>query len=184
MEKLLDAWDYDFDSYVREKVEQLRECSRFIAWLGEGFGGEGSVLEPLERGLRDGLARLNALPRSDPFWTGTNELPTEYKLADFARREFALRPDDADALWSFAAVTRHKVHPTTWVELIRRKMLSTRWAIELAWLGSVALTLPFEPPEGFVQLLQNFGETHPNKSVRDWARLCLEEMSTQRGSLK
>ncbi|GAA4607158.1 hypothetical protein BJY16_006185 [Actinoplanes octamycinicus] len=49
--------------------------------------------------------RLDALPRTDDFWTGTNHRATWYKLSDFGRRCLARDPADDVARWALVAMS-------------------------------------------------------------------------------
>lgn len=53
----------------------------------------------LERKLAAGWKRLDALPRTDPLWAGSNLQPTLKKAADLARILFHETPDDEEAAW-------------------------------------------------------------------------------------
>ena len=50
------------------------------------------------------LCRLNRLPRSDPFWTGTNRRPTIPKLRDYCKLILKDNPHDAIAIWTMGAL--------------------------------------------------------------------------------
>ena len=80
--------------------------------IDEYFESEirGSVLGPADlskddvfaraaRGLRDVLRRLDALPRTDPFWKDTNERATIHKLRRYCAVVTARDPGDVEAWW-------------------------------------------------------------------------------------
>jgi hypothetical protein len=54
--------------------------------------------------LRASLYRLDALPRSDAFWKGTNQRATILKLRDFLDAELSRDPKDGAALWGAIAL--------------------------------------------------------------------------------
>lgn len=65
-------------------------CNQFLRRVGE------CIFESLQR--------LNKLPRTDPFWQGTNKRPTILKLTDFGTHELKINPDNRQALWTLASL--------------------------------------------------------------------------------
>jgi hypothetical protein len=57
----------------------------------------------LRAALVGGLRRLDALPRDDPFWEGSNRRPTLGKLPDFANHVLGHAPQEEWACWLLAA---------------------------------------------------------------------------------
>jgi len=51
------------------------------------------------RAIRDGLRRLDALPREDSFWYPSNKAPTIFKLSEFSTLLLSTDAEDVDALW-------------------------------------------------------------------------------------
>jgi hypothetical protein len=83
--------------HLRGAADQIR--SAFAnRHLDKGFATR------LKTALVDGLYHLDALPRADPFWEGTNRRPTLGKLFDFAEYVLGRSPGEAWALWALAAV--------------------------------------------------------------------------------
>ena len=82
--------------HLRQVADDLR--SAFVEGLAPDFIGR------LRQTFVDGLARLDALPRSEAFWEGTNGRPTLEKLAAFARYVLARQPGDRGALWVLVAL--------------------------------------------------------------------------------
>jgi len=71
--------------------------------LASRYAGEGFVNQ-LRAALVDSFRRLDALPRDDPFWEGTNHRPTLAKIAAFAEYLVESNAKDELALWSLAAM--------------------------------------------------------------------------------
>jgi hypothetical protein len=57
--------------------------------------------------LRGGLVRLSLLPSDDPFWDGTNGVPTLFKLGGFCRMILSQNPDDEEVQWALVANAMH-----------------------------------------------------------------------------
>ncbi|MDD9940453.1 MAG: hypothetical protein OXU20_05260 [Myxococcales bacterium] len=73
--------------------------------IGEAWSLGASELHEWARGaLWNALKRLDALPRSDPFWVGTNNRPTVPKLVEHAAGLLERDPDDVAALETQAAI--------------------------------------------------------------------------------
>jgi len=89
------------------------------------------------RALLEGLRRLDALPRDDPFRKDTNLRPTFFKLHDFNRRLRERDPCDEQALWCEIALDQ--IHGSgylsveEWRQLHRCGGLNVRWPIHSAW---------------------------------------------------
>ena len=98
------AWgvrDSEFDEsrLDPEYVESLR------AVLGLGAD---RFIDRVVEALLDGLLRLNALSRDDPFWAGRTRSPTLHKLRDFTFEIAERDRKDVRALWTQAAF--HLLH--------------------------------------------------------------------------
>jgi hypothetical protein len=83
-----------------------RYCERT---LGKPHGYWNPELNPvladrIRHYLRLGLDRINALPATDSFWTGTNGEPTLYKLGDYFGPRLSSHPEDEDARWIMSAL--------------------------------------------------------------------------------
>lgn len=84
------------------------------------------------------FTRLDALPRDDPFWNGTNRRPTQYKLYDFCQKDLADNPDDIDTVWRRAAVEivlGYSYDPATWEKLINAGQVDAGWLLYAALWG-------------------------------------------------
>lgn len=105
-------------------------------WLAVGEAwqlGVGELHEWTHDVLHRGLHRLNAVPRTDPFWRGTNIRPTASKLGRFAHTLLERDPDDVAALEALAALAVASC-PTefaadVWMRLWRLGALDARRAV-------------------------------------------------------
>ncbi len=70
----------------------------------------------IQEKLRGGLARLNAVPESDPFWKGTNGDPTFGKLYEYLESALALNPGDEEARWILFALGLHYGDNDSWLK--------------------------------------------------------------------
>ena len=83
--------DAGVEDYVARELQFLR-------------GKEATRLDPefgsfLYRKLRDGLRRLDDLPREHPIWQGSDQRPTLAKLVDLSRTVLKDSPDDLQSRW-------------------------------------------------------------------------------------
>jgi hypothetical protein len=78
----------------------------FVASLSafSAVGGR-ELLDKLIDTLFDALRRLNAMPRSDEIWVGTNGRPTLFKLRDHVAVVLGANPGDPLALWTQIALS-------------------------------------------------------------------------------
>jgi hypothetical protein len=83
-------------AHLRDLTEQVRSAFS-AAYLEQGFAGR------LREAILGGLSRLDALPRDDPFWDGTNRRPTLQKVRDLASRVLERGPVEEWACWAWAA---------------------------------------------------------------------------------
>jgi hypothetical protein len=116
--------------HLREVAERV--CSAFSApHLDEALTGR------LRWRLLDGLRRLDALPRDDPFWQGTNRRPTLGKLRDLAERELHRGPRPAWACWAYAATSVlwccNDFGLPGWQGLHEQGRLQVAWAVGAAF---------------------------------------------------
>jgi hypothetical protein len=82
--------------HLRDLAEQVRSAFSG-ARLDQGFAGR------LREAIFVGLSRLDALPRDDPFWNGTNRRPTLHKISDLAGQVLERGPKEEWACWAWAA---------------------------------------------------------------------------------
>jgi hypothetical protein len=86
----------------------------------------------------EAFRRLDALPRSDRFWEGTNRRPNEYRLSGFCEKLLRDRPGDILAIWMRAAVASviaHYFHPPTWIRLMAVARPEITWPVSAALCG-------------------------------------------------
>jgi hypothetical protein len=95
------AWSVPDSEFDSEKLDPGFVASlRAFAALPSGA----AFLAKVREVLHDALRRLDAVSRDDPFWEGRNLRPTLYKLRDYNARIISKNPDDAEALWTQAAL--------------------------------------------------------------------------------
>ncbi len=115
--------------------------ARFLGLFREGAAelGLNAEFTRTMRGLVvEAFRQLDALPRSDAFWAGTNRRPTQYKLGDFCEKLLRDHPGDIQALWMRAAVTSMMglgFHPPTWTRLMAVASPDITWPISAALCG-------------------------------------------------
>src|SRR5687767_7728034 len=63
------------------------------------LNGDG-LFSRASRAILDGLYRLDALPREDPFWQNTNNRATIHKLGEFCRLLLKQNPANTRAIWT------------------------------------------------------------------------------------
>jgi hypothetical protein len=121
--------------HLRQLAEQVR--SAFSGrHLDDAFAGR------LRRALYDGLCRLDALPRNDPFWVDTNRRPTLGKIRELAGQLLGRGTADAWACWAFAATS------VLWCSndfgLPGWRGLHTLGLLDMAWPVQAACRLRFD----------------------------------------
>jgi hypothetical protein len=95
--------------------------------------GGGELIDRLIDTLFDALRRLNATPRSDELWAGTNGRPTLFKLRDHIAIVLGATPGDTLALWTQIALSI--VHGSStfgakqWRRLHHEGLDDVRWPI-------------------------------------------------------
>jgi hypothetical protein len=149
----------DMESNIREVLAGFRSSAsdprhcpdpyvlRQLAGRVEGGGQLGLEYRLDPRFIREmqalyleGFRRLDALPRDDPFWEGTNRRPTPGKMRDFCDKARRDNPGDLDALRILAAVLMmhglfdHRV----WERLLSAGQVEPAWSVYAALLaGSI-----------------------------------------------
>jgi hypothetical protein len=84
------------------------------------------------------LRALDALPRDDPFWDGTNRRPTGHKMGSFAATRSRDRPAGVPALWMTAAVqmvATQPFWPPVWKQLREAQGVDALWPLYAALHG-------------------------------------------------
>jgi hypothetical protein len=127
---------------------RLRPDPVVLAGMGEDFrslyrrfadlGIPGSVAGVFAARLLDCLREVDAQPREDPFWEGTNRRPTLWRMASWAHHRVAAEPADPAALTMAAAceaVYRHEFWLPTWVALVGSGVWDASYAVYAALNG-------------------------------------------------
>lgn len=138
----------------------------FVASLGAyATIGGGELLDRLIDTLFDALRRLNATPRTDELWTGTNGRPTLFKLRDHVATVLRADPGDSLALWTQIALTI--VHGSSnfgakqWRRLHHEGQDDVRWPI----LAALVTELNADPTGNeLVELLDRTGRVAPARA--------------------
>lgn len=128
------AWHYPDSDFRPDLVDP-----GFVASLRafEVVGG-GLFLDCVVDALFEALRRLNALPRTDELWSGTNGRPTLFKLRDHVACTLRAAPGDTAALWAQAGL--HLVHGSSnfgakyWRRLHHEGDADVRWPVLAALL--------------------------------------------------
>lgn len=99
--------------------------------------------------IKNGLNRINEIPRYDPLWRGTNGEPTIGKMQEFASKLLARDPKDFNARWSLVAYSLHvgeNHFAAAYLEpLIQEDFKNLRWLVAGArwlYLNTGVQTLP------------------------------------------
>ena len=83
--------------------------------------------------ISTGLAMMNGLSRSDPFWQGTNSRPTIYKLSEFCRMKRVEDPRNRALPWAVAVLPvwfgSNDFGQEAWLELSRLPEFDLRWPL-------------------------------------------------------
>ncbi len=91
--------------------------------------------------LRDGFWALDRLDRDDPFWEGTNRMPTLYKLPDYARYQIRAGNDLVEAAWLAIACDlvnwQLPIEPEAWRVLKQYDCLDLPFLVRAAWNAAV-----------------------------------------------
>jgi len=79
---------------------------------------------------------MNELPRTHPFWHGTNCRPTIYKLAELCRMRLAENREDSMALWAKAILPvwfgSNDFGQEAWAQLSHLPGFDIRWPLYAA----------------------------------------------------
>ena len=124
----MDVHEFDFDTNVKTA------CARILRLGGENPTISGpSFARRLADAVEQGLHRLDQTPRTDPFWIGTNGLPTLTKLSDFA----AFHAGDVDLALADLAIGLanggHEIASSAFWALDRA--FPIEWLAEAGWLS-------------------------------------------------
>lgn len=129
-------------------------------------GKEATRLDPefgsfLYRKLRDGLRRLDDLPREHPIWQGSDQRPTLAKLVDLSRTVLKDSPDDLQSRW---VLFGHKIltsSPDLEYSILEPAILndfsSIRWLVSAARWNYVFSGV--DPVIALRKPLENLGKT-------------------------
>jgi hypothetical protein len=124
----------DFSRYCddqRSVFAHLREQSSVLGLPRPG------LVELLEEALIEGLHWLNSLDRADPFWSGTNRLPTVYKLVEWTRWMTTSDPSARIAWYELATGVLGASKPVAdhaiWT-LLPAGSVRPEWLIEASWI--------------------------------------------------
>ena len=126
------AWSVEGSQFDYATVHQW-----YAATLRSVRGaGADEFVEKVIEALYEGLKRLNAVPRDDPFWESGNRRPTLFKLRDYNYRVTSKNPDDVGALWVQASL--YLLHGSTnfgakqWRRLHYNKRFDVSWPVMAA----------------------------------------------------
>jgi membrane-bound metal-dependent hydrolase YbcI (DUF457 family) len=141
------------EDYVARELQFLRgkEATRLDAEFGSF----------LYRKLRDGLRRLDDLPREHPIWQGSDQRPTLAKLVDLSRTVLKDSPDDLQSRW---VLFGHKIltsSPDLEYSILEPAILndfsSIRWLVSAARWNYVFSGI--DPVIALRKPLENLGKT-------------------------
>lgn len=142
----------------------------------------------------EAFRQLDALPRSDGFWEGTNRRPTGNKLSGFCEKLLRDRPGDIPVLWmraGVASVICLYFHPTTWMRLMAATRFDLSWPIGAALVGEAlgsydtvrdlvaVLTESGRVPEAMPELAR-MKQKAGNINASEWAGKVIDELSQVR----
>ena len=148
--------------------------ARFVASL-EAYAaiGGGEFVDKLIDTLFDALRRLNATPRSDALWSGTNGRPTLFKLRDHIAVVLGANPGDSLALWTQIALSI--VHGSSnfgakqWRRLHHEGLDDVRWPI----LAALVTELNADPTGNeLVELLDRTERIAPARAFLSTLDVC------------
>jgi hypothetical protein len=120
--------------------------------------------------LLECLRRLDALPREDPFWEGTNRRPTQGAMGKFLMDQFAAGNVDADALRMAAAyeyLIAQSFPPPTWSGLLRAGVRDASWPVYAALNGYDG---GYDTVAPLAELLRGVGAAGPARSALERLR--------------
>ncbi len=102
------------------------------------WGMPDDVTRTLANHLTSCLRELDALPRDDPFWDGTDRRPTEGRIREFCAGLLGDDPADSNALRMAAAyrfVIGQSSYPPTWRGLLKAGVWDLSWPVYAALNG-------------------------------------------------
>jgi hypothetical protein len=172
-------------------LRQIGEAMRVFLTEGSQLGANVDFSRKMCGLVVEALRQLDALPRGDAFWAGTNRRPTQYKLGDYCNKLVRERPGDVRALWLRAAVTSvigWGFCARTWIRLMAVASPDITWPISAALcgfgLGSydtvtdlvVVLTEADRVREALPELSRLKQENNP-AYVSNWAGKVIDELN-------
>ena len=116
-------------------LRELWQCLDSFVRKARQLGIDDDFIRRIRQAILDGFRRLDALPRDDPFWEGTNRRPTLVKFPRFCTKLLEDDPRDYGALWTLAAdaiVSYQGVNPRFWLSFIPAGGLDPCWPIYAA----------------------------------------------------
>lgn len=122
------------DPYVLGQLaRKIEEISRW----GREFQLDPRFLREMQDLYLEGFRRLDALPRDDPFWGGTNRRPTPGKMGAFCAQAHRDHPGDLDALRILAAVLviQGGFDYRVWKRLLSAGQVAPAWSVYAALLS-------------------------------------------------
>jgi hypothetical protein len=134
----------DDDDVIMRYICGEATLGEYIGWSGldsrlwHQCEGDESLLERYRHTLVKALEELDALPRSNDFWKGTNQRATLTKLPDFAALCRRTNLDDPFAIESEIALTLYgacgPIRVEHWLELTRLNALDLEWMTWATWI--------------------------------------------------
>ena len=122
------------DPYI---LRQLAGMIEGISQLGLEFRLDPRFIREMQALYLEGFRRLDALPRDDPFWEGTNRRPTLGKMRGFCAKAHRDDPGDLDALRILAAVLmmQGSFDYRVWKRLLSAGQVEPAWSVYAALLS-------------------------------------------------
>ena len=140
---------------VDEYIERVKKTELFISMKDEPEFG---FYARLQEAIVQALYRLDAFPRSHPFWINTNHKATIHKLQEFSGIILEENPEDSPALWCLAALNvlyySNDFGAKAWERLNKLESLDVRWPIYAAYHVSSMAGSPSLKLKGVLQKLQ------------------------------
>lgn len=163
------------EEYVKRKLS-------FDSFKERCEGCEG-MAEKCYEAYADALFAMDLLPRTDPFWQGSNNRPTLGKVSSWARLRLVENPEDIVAAWVLIDLTHSGVlnhyEVESWRLLLKKREMNVRWIVSTAWNQ---FPLRFDGAAGaLVDLLKKLGlakeamptlemiKEHHEDFVREWS---------------
>ncbi len=115
--------------------------------------------------ISTGLTMMNGLPRSDPFWRGTNCRPTIYKLREFCQLKRIEDPRNHTFLWGAAILPvwfgSNDFGQEAWLELSRLPEFDLRWPLYAALTTHLTANATEEQVSSFLREAKEIRESGP-----------------------